>query len=114
MRCRERTGFLFAHRCDHPVVAQCARCNKPICTHHRRIWQGQELCISCYKQQAQPPQDQAAATYDRGYYAYYDDPFWYSYYHYRHYSYYDDRDHAVFDQGDAAQDFSSESDWEAS
>jgi hypothetical protein len=53
---------------------------------------------------------------DRGYYAYYDDPYWYSHYHYRSYSYYDTRDYSAFDHDSAGDGelAAVESDWEAS
>jgi hypothetical protein len=116
MKCKERSGFLFAHRCDHPVVASCTQCSKPVCKYHRRQHEQQELCISCHKQQVPPPADPAErqGQRDGARAGYYDDPYWFAAYHYSSYSYYDSRDYGVFDRADAAQGFDSESDWEAS
>lgn len=116
MRCRERSGFLFAHKCEHPVESNCSQCSKPICRHHRRLWQQQQVCITCFKQQQQQAPDGTRQRLgDQHYYSYYDDPFWYAGYHYHSYPYYDAQDHAAFDRDGAESGLAgAESDWEAS
>jgi hypothetical protein len=98
MTCRERSGFLFAHTCDQLVVGSCSRCQKEICRRHQRELEGSALCVSCYKEARGPQQDPLAHVRDRGYYAYFDDPFWYVHYHRDNYPYYDARDYAAFDR----------------
>jgi hypothetical protein len=92
VRCRERSGFLFAHSCDRGATQKCSRCGKDICKDHLRPG---TICVSCEKQtggaggvrRARGGRDEA----------YHDDPYWYSYGYYDDYHYYDDRDQQVFD-----------------
>ncbi len=105
MSCRERSGFLFAHTCDQPVVGRCSRCQKEVCQRHLRELQGSgPVCVSCYKAACGPVADPVAGAPNRGFYAYYDDPFWYSHYHRSGYAYYDARDYAAFDRPRAEAD----------
>jgi hypothetical protein len=117
MKCKERSGFLFAHPCEYAAAARCSHCGKPVCGRHVRDHEGQKLCISCHKNTAPPPADPAVAraTDGRaGHYTYYDDPYWYSYYHYRSYSYYDASDHGAFEAAGTESETWAEEDWDAS
>jgi len=92
VRCRERSGFLFAHACDRGATQKCSRCGKDVCKDRLRPG---TICVSCEKQaggaggvrRARGGRDEA----------YHDDPYWYSYGYYDDYHYYDDRDQQVFD-----------------
>ena len=89
MNCQERSGFLFAHPCDRLAAWTCATCQKQVCDAHVRNHQGQPQCITCMKTAGYPPTAPVAG-------GPYDDPYWYSHYHYRDYSYYDLDDYRSF------------------
>jgi hypothetical protein len=73
-RCRENAGVLFKHPCKEPMVAQCTRCNKPICERHKKGKPGEPTCVDCLRQELR---DRG----HRGSYAYlHDDPYFYWYY----------------------------------
>ena len=48
-RCRDQSGFLFAHRCDQPAVTTCGQCGRPICHRHSRPTDAGPRCASCAK-----------------------------------------------------------------
>jgi hypothetical protein len=90
VNCQERSGFLFAHPCDRLAAWTCATCQKQVCDAHVRNVGGQPRCITCMKTSGvQPPPPVLGA-------GYYDDPYWYSHYHYHDYSYYDLDDYRAF------------------
>jgi hypothetical protein len=111
MRCRERSGFLFAHACDRGATQKCTQCQKDICKEHVRPG---TICVSCEKRSG----GIAGAKRPRGGRdeSYYHDPYWYAYGYYDDYHYYDDADHRVFDPQEdvaaSADDF--EGDFEGS
>ena len=74
MRCKERSGFLFAHACDHVVATHCTRCGKSVCADHVRP---SGLCVSCDKRGAATTERAARGS--------------------RHSGYYDEHDQQVFD-----------------
>jgi hypothetical protein len=49
LHCGDRSGFLFAHACDHPPAGACSRCGKPICVEHTRTSPTGPTCISCLR-----------------------------------------------------------------
>ena len=88
MNCQERSGFLFAHPCDRLAAWTCSTCQKQVCDAHVRNVAGRSQCITCMKTAGlQPPPPPGGV---------YDDPYWYSRYHYRDYSYYDLDDYRSF------------------
>ena len=91
MICRERSGFLFAHKCDRPPEAMCARCGKSVCAQHVRAVEDQRWCVSCERAEVQA---QRGAPAPRGPKGGEDDLPWrrdpYDFrYHHRGYVYYD-------------------------
>ena len=111
MRCRERSGFLFAHSCDRGATQQCSQCGKGVCKDHLRPG---TICVSCEKKSGAAGGARAARGSRDS--RHYDDPYWYSYGFYDDYHYYDDRDQRVFDpQSDrAAAGEGFESDYDGS
>jgi len=108
MRCRERSGFLFAHACDQPVVGKCGQCQKPICKRHSRAHESQTLCVSCRKQTGQPSRKTRMGR------SYIEDPYFYSHHHMRDYEHYDESHFRAFDQAPGTAPESFEQDWDAS
>jgi hypothetical protein len=92
MTCQDRTGFLFAHACDRLAAWKCGSCAKEVCDDHMRREGAATLCASCWKKSVPPPQPGVAAQAP----IFYNDPFWYSHYHYNAYPYYDLDDYRVF------------------
>ncbi len=106
MRCKERSGFLFAHGCDRLVASQCSRCSKPVCTDHLRPG---GVCVSCEKRASAA----ASSRGSRGSRSsrHYNDPYWYGYGYYDNYHYYDEQDHRVFDpQAEPAETYEDDFD----
>ena len=69
--CAETSGFLFAHKCEHPAVHNCGQCGKGICHQHSHQSKGQtQLCTTCIKND------------DTNYGYYRNDPYFYGHYHY--------------------------------
>lgn len=106
MMCQERSGFLFAHDCDRPVVRMCGQCHKALCEAHSRVVEGAHYCVTCFKQlpaapQGQQKQDPRAqdptATDDADGWAD-DDPYFYSSRHYHGYRSWDTNDYRAFDR----------------
>jgi hypothetical protein len=91
-KCQERSGFLFAHGCDHQASDKCTGCGKAICLRHSRRTSSGTFCVSCAKKQEQG--DARAVDRDR----YHRDPYFYGYYYYPGYHYYDERDYRAFDR----------------
>jgi hypothetical protein len=51
-RCNEKSGFLFDHACKYGPVANCGRCERPVCNDHLRDDDnGQPVCITCAKKE---------------------------------------------------------------
>ena len=117
MTCGETSGFLFKHDCGREAAANCHLCGKAVCALHTRTAEGQIFCITCLKrwlegrpeeekqqvlqqqaqQQAAQQPSQQPAYYSSPWYTY-DDPYWYTDYHYPHYHHYHDRDFTPADR----------------
>ena len=91
--CNEKAGFLFSHKCDRFPEASCVTCAKPVCKKHKRIHNNEALCIKCYAKRPDTHVD------NDNYY--YQDPYFYSGYHYDSYdNNWDDEPYASISQDD--------------
>ncbi len=111
-RCRESGGILFNHRCDTEAEDTCHRCQKPICSGHRRHHNDQPVCIACVRGILK----ERRARNEQGHSAYDDDPYFYFYYVDSTWGEpYDEADYALFDGGGTTDEAASDvAGWEGS
>jgi arylsulfatase A-like enzyme len=108
--CREVAGVLFKHECGAPVVAQCARCGKPICAEHCRPEGYAAVCVGCLRLAMRNPAGRSTLAYLR------DDPYFFWYH--TGSDWFDDPygadDFALFDSGESDFGQGVETEWHGS
>jgi hypothetical protein len=53
-RCAVRRGFFVLRGCDHPAVATCAACARPVCAEHAVAGNGAVRCVECQARFTEP------------------------------------------------------------
>jgi len=47
-------GFLVPHRCDHPALGNCTKCNRGFCEEHMEVTPQGLVCLACQQGLTEP------------------------------------------------------------